>query len=439
MAEDELPRTRLEQAMRQRHMTLDDLRKRYAAIAGSELSERQAYRWIDGTLKGLPYPHSQAALEKIFEEPARRLLGPPYGTGIILPARRLEIPGLPRGHARDDWQGQLITMSAERAREFLTRAETTNVGTETLDQLADDVRRLTVAYQQEPLESLLVDMGETQRRAFELLEGRQRPTHTRDLYLMAGVASGLMARASHDLGAPHDAMTQARVAYTCADNAGHDGLKAWARGLQSLIAYWTGRFSESVRYAREGAETAALSLGTATIWLASGEARSLAAIGRFDDARAAIERATEAREHVQLDELDELGGLCTFNRPRQLYYAAEALAWAGTDSAESAERLALDALAAYEIAPTADRAFGDEAGTRCALAIARLNRGELDGAVDAMEQVLDLPVGQRTHGVAVAVEHVQRQLADSDTESRSVRELADAMHAFTTQRLALPR
>lgn len=436
MAEDELPRTRLEQAMRQRHMTLDDLRKRYAVITGNELSERQAYRWVDGTLKGLPYPHSQAALERIFEEPARRLLGPPYGTGIVLPARRLETP---RGHARDDWQGQLITMSAERAREFLTRAEATNVGTETLEQLADDVRRLTVAYQQEPLEGLLVDMGETQRRAFELLEGRQRPTHTRDLYLMAGVSSGLMARASHDLGAPHDAMTQARVAYTCADNAGHDGLKAWARGLQSLIAYWTGRFSESVRYAHEGSETAALSRGTATIWLASGEARSLAALGRFDDARAAVERAAEAREHVQLDELDELGGLCTFNRPRQLYYAAEALSWAGAGSAESTERLALDALAAYEIAPAVDRAFGDEAGTRCALAIARLSRGELEGAADAMEHVLALPVGQRTHGVAVAVEHVQHQLADSDTEARPVRELADAMHAFTTQRLALPR
>ncbi|MGH3622993.1 MAG: hypothetical protein ACRDQ5_14560 [Sciscionella sp.] len=200
-----------------------------------------------------------------------------------------------------------------------------------------------------------------------------------------------MAKASHDLGAPHDAMTQARAAYACADNAGHDGLRAWIRGLQALITYWSGRLHDSVRYTEQGAEAAARSRGTAAVWLAASQARSLAALGRISEAHAAIERATDAREHVRADELDEFGGLCTFNRPRQLYYAADALAWGGYDAAERTERLALDALDAYEQAAASDRAFGDEAGTRCALAIARIERGELDGAAHAMAPVLELP------------------------------------------------
>ncbi|MBE1574514.1 helix-turn-helix domain-containing protein [Amycolatopsis roodepoortensis] len=439
MVDSELPRTRLDQLMKQKRMTLRDLMDRYREITGTEMSERQAYRWVNGDLKKRPYAHAQAALEQIFGEAASRLLGPAVGSGLVLQASPMETIGLPPDHERYDWQRQVIARSAMRAREFLSRTEVSNVGTETLDQLTDDVRRLTVAYQQEPLEALVGDMSETQNQVFGLLEGRQRPKQSRDLYLLAGVASGLMARASHDIGASDEAMVHARAAFAAADNAGHDGLKAWVKGLQSLIAYWAGRYSDSIKYARQGGEFAERSRNTSAVWLASGEARSLAALGQFDDAREAVDRATEARELVRRDDLDDLGGFCTFNRPRQLYYAAEALAWAGSDAAASTERFALEAIAAYETAPAGDRAFGDEAGTRCALAVARIARSEFDGAADAMTEVLELPTGQRTHGVVTAVGHVQRSLAAIEAEGRALNELGDSMRAFTSQRLALPQ
>lgn len=223
MADPEIPRTRLEQLLRQRRMTVDEFRRRYCRLSATELSERQAYRWIAGELQGLPYPHAQAALEQLLGEPAPRLFGKPYGAGSPAPVRRQPIRESQRGSVRQDWQGQVVTMSAERARDFLNRAEESNVGSETIEQLADDVRRLAIAYQQQELESLLGDLVDVQDRAFGLLEGRQRPSQTQDLYMLAGVASGLMAKASHDLGASHDAMTQARAAYACADNSGHNG------------------------------------------------------------------------------------------------------------------------------------------------------------------------------------------------------------------------
>lgn len=439
MAEDELPRTRLAQLMKQQHMTVQDLRDRYREITSTELSERQAYRWLGGDMKGHPYPHSQAALEQMFGETAARLFGPPHGSGLVLQAHPHEVIALPLDPARQDWQRQVLAASAQRAREFLSRTEVPNVGSETLDQLTDDVRGLTVEYQQKPLETLLGKMSATQSEIFNLLEGRQRPPQTLDLYLLAGVASGLMARAAHDLHSPQEAMTHARAAFAAADNAGHDGLKAWAKGLQSLIAYWANRYDDSVRYAEEGSVFALRSRNTSAVWLAAGEARSLAALGRYDEARQAVDRATEAREQVRRDDLDELGGFCTFNRPRQLYYAAEALAWAGSDAAEQTEQFALEAIGAYESAPDAERAFGDEAGARCALAIARINNDEFEGAADAMTGVLALPVAQRTHGVVTAVEHVESRLASVAAEGRAIDELGDSMRSFASQRLALPQ
>lgn len=433
------PRTRLEQLLRQRHVTLEEFRKRYHRAAGSELSERQAYRWVAGELRGLPYPHAKAALERLFGEPVTRLLGPPYGTGTCLPTRRFDGGAPERGTARTDWEGQVIAMSAERARDFLTRIEASNVGSETLDQLIDDVRRLVTVYQQQPLPQLLGDLVDTQDRAFGLLEGRQRPGQTRDLYLLAGVACGLMAKASHDLGASHDALTQARAAYACADNAGHDGLRAWTRGLQALITYWSGRLDDSLRYAQLGADVAARSRGTAGVWLASSEARSLAAHNRLEDAHAALERAADARDRVQPDELDSLGGLCTFSRPRQLYYAADALAWGGEPEANHTERLALEALDAYAEAPGRDRAFGDEAGTRSALAVARVLRGEIEGAAEALAPVLELPPAQRIHGIVTSVEHVRTALHANEESGRDASELHGAIEGFTSERLALPR
>lgn len=44
-----------------------------------------------------------------------------------------ETPGTPEAGRRPDGEGQMIAMSAQRARDFLTRIEVSNVGAETLD------------------------------------------------------------------------------------------------------------------------------------------------------------------------------------------------------------------------------------------------------------------------------------------------------------------
>ncbi|MGH3569384.1 MAG: hypothetical protein ACRDRH_25855 [Pseudonocardia sp.] len=455
-------------------------------LVGGHPAEQLFHRWLCDETTGLPHPEHCTVLEALFPGySARQLFAVPEppeppeptspsapdtagredrpersGTAGLrvpdeVPARapvtglQLPNPGAvplvrhngvvtTRRAARTDWDGQVIAMSADRARDFLTRIEATNVGAETVDQLFDDLRRLVIASQQQPLATWLGDLVSAQERAFELLEGRQRPEQTRDLYLVAGLACGLMASASQELGAIHEAMTQARTGYACADNAGHDGLRAWIRGLQAAFTYWDGRPADSLRYAQLGAEVAARSLGTGSVWLTSAEARALAALNRPDEVEAALARAAEARDRVVSDDLDSLGGICTFSRPRQLYFAADALSWGGLSAATHAERVALETLDAYATAPAEERSFGHEAGTRSALAIARVFRGEVDGAAKALGPVLALPTIQRGHGIVMSVERVRTALSTVTDPGRDIVDLVGAIEAFTTERLTLP-
>jgi hypothetical protein len=81
MTEQKAPRTRLEQVLRQRHLTLEQFRKDYNRTADVDVSDRQAYRWVAGEVRGLPYPQAQATLEKMFGEPVERLFGPRTAPG----------------------------------------------------------------------------------------------------------------------------------------------------------------------------------------------------------------------------------------------------------------------------------------------------------------------------------------------------------------------
>ncbi len=59
---------------------------------------------------------------------------------------------------------------------------------------------------------------------------------------------------------------------------------------------------------------------------------------------------------------------------------------------------------------TRTRAFGDESGTRSALAVARVFLRRIDGAAEALAPVLELPPPKRIHGIVTSVEHVRTAL-----------------------------
>jgi hypothetical protein len=399
-ARDFQPRTLLEELLRRQDYTYEEVAARFEALAreigeSATLTSRHLRRLASGERSGTT-PVTRRVLQAMFGFTAHELLTPWQS----VPGNRLDIITPPKTL---DVNREMLKMAALRARKFSLESARSNLTGETMDQLQDDVATLAHAYPQLPLTDVLGRLVETQDIVFTLLEGKQPPAYTRRLLILSAVLSGLLAKASHDLSDPHAALTQSRTAFQCADNADHNGLRAWVRGLQSLITYWAGRYHESVGYAQKGQHHDSRS--TSSVWLAVSEARAWAALSNREKTIAALRRAEDAWDRVQPDEMDELGGICTFTRSRQLYYAADALAWLPEET-KAAEDYAVQAVTAYADVSHPDWSFGDEAGSRTDLALTRILRGEINGASEAMQPVLALPTERRINGILASVRKV---------------------------------
>ncbi|HXT42623.1 MAG TPA: hypothetical protein VN748_00685 [Pseudonocardiaceae bacterium] len=423
MAEPSAPRTLLEALVRQRQLSWDEAADLVVKTAKKHedvfisLSGRHLGRLARGERSGnRPNPATRRALQYTFNRPIDELLGP-YTLS--------DLPVVDESK-RGAQPSEVLTVAADRARRFLTSLQT--LSDESLQLIHDEVRDLVRAYPARPLPEILGHLVSGQETVFSLLERPQRPTHARQLYFLSAVLGGLLAKASHDLADPHAALAQSRTAWLCAEQADHDGLRAWISGLQSLICYWARRPHDSIRYAQRGAVYAQRAGNTALVWLAASEARAWGVLGNGEQARDAIERAERAWDRVHPDELDEMGGIATFSRHRQLYFAADALVWLSDESA-TAEDYAGRAVDAYSDPADPHWAFGDAAGSHAALAIARIGRAQIDGAVDALAPVLDLPAEQRINGIVHSVNRVHRALSHLPI-SATARELQERIESY---------
>lgn len=408
----------------------EDMAREIGETEIKSISERQWERWCSGELKGLPQPPARRVLEAMFGYPVEELLS----------IKRDGRPPNPAACNTDNLKG-IMGMAARKARDLILVAESANVGAETLEQIREDLIAVARDYLREPLPALLPDLIDLQDVVFRLLDNRQPPAQLRDLYLYSGVLSGMLAKASHDLGNPRWALTHARLAHVCAVNAGHIGLQGWTRGLQSLIAYWAEWPHDAVRYARMGYAEAPSLTSTTAAWLPALEARALARMGQVADARQALARARAARERVAPDELDEIGGLLTFSQPREMYYAAEtAIQLPGF--AEQAERDAAAAVVELEragLANSPEASFSDLAGARSDLALARVRRGQIDGAREALRPVLDLPPDQRIGGIVPSAMRVNIALREPELAGPLAQDLREEIEVFARHRaLSLP-
>lgn len=416
-------------------------RDRDTRLCGLSASKRTVERWWGGELKGQPQPDQSRVLEHMFGRPVAELLAqwePPAEPGPSTLTRfgdqqtaRVELTDPRNRYADLDDMGRQVAMAADRALRFAAMAEGNSLGQETLAHIQGEIARIAADYPRVPLHSLLGDLIEIQDLTHRLLEsGKAKPTQARDLYLNAALAAGMLAKASHDLGEPRSAMAQARTAYICADQADHHPMRAWVRGLQSLISYWAGRPEDAVHYATLGSREAARVSGSTGTWLACLDARAHALLGDRDAVNDAIARAEDRRERVVPDDLDDIGGILSFPEPRHLYYVAEAEVLLGQASPQ-VERNAEEAVRAYEAASRDEWAFGDEAGARTNLALSRIGGGELAGAAEAIRPVLDLPPAQRNHGIIVSARRVHDALHGSEIRTAPLaRDLRTEIEVF---------
>ncbi|MER6498378.1 hypothetical protein ABT218_02910 [Streptomyces sp. NPDC001455] len=379
------------------------------SIATATIEKRQFFRYAHGEVR-TPQTVARRVLEFMFPGiPATRLLGPaPIG-----PQPETSRSAVSRGSSVESSEYGLedvVTVAANESARFAAQAESSNVGPHTLEQMEADIRRIVGSYPNRPVGPLFHEVRALRDRAFELLEGRQPPKYTRDLYVGAGVLCGVLANASFDLGRYDAAETQARTAFLFGELAGHNGLCAWVRGLQALISYWDGRPADAVRLAESGTGFTPES-GTAHIRLESIKARAYGQLGRADDALGALSAADRLRE--RLTDADELpGGMMAFPLEKQLFYASSTHLWlAGPLHLSDAEARADESVEMFEAAPPERRRLGEMSLARMDLAMARLGRGDLDGAADQIQEVLAISARRRTESVDRRVGHFSRQLA----------------------------
>lgn len=423
------PRNRLEQQVRQSRRTVQEFCDDFTS-ASRELgrlmtvSERQAGRWMGGRLGGLPHPATCRVLEHMFGEPAEALFGPPQRDtptdqrNVVSESRPMagttgqvgnwQVPGT--GEGRDDsatTEKEVAMVAAESAR-FGQFVEQTNVGPHTLEQFRADATRIVTTYPNRPVYPIFVELRELRNRVFELLEGRQHPEQTKELYLVAGVVCGVLANASFDLGWLAAAETQARTAFLCAELAGNNALRSWVRGTQSLVAYWDDRPRQAVELASDGWRYVPES-GTARVRLAAIEARAHARLRDQRATDAALRRAERAREEVHSE--DAPGGMLAFPVAKQTLYGATARLWLGDSvNLALAEQLAAEAIELYQHDPPERRRVGELGLARLDLAVARLGQHNLEGAAEEIEEVLALATRRRTDSVVRRLRQVASAL-----------------------------
>ncbi|WP_351233760.1 XRE family transcriptional regulator [Streptomyces sp. NPDC002133] len=282
-------------------------------------------------------------------------------------------------------RGDRLAEDAVRSADFARFIAQRNVDEFVVEQLEADVGRLARTYVSHPLMEQYVEIRRLRDGVFDLLRGRQDPRQTTDLYLSASRLCGLSAHVCLDLGDYDSAATHARTARACAEAAGHEGMLAWVRAVESLIAYWTGRYEQAARLAQAGRRhRAGGSIGTR---LASLEARALAIVGDSAGALAALSDAERSREAVS--DRDEAPGVFDFPVAKQFAYAGTTLlAVGGQERVQKAIVSAETAIRLYRSADGDDQSVGDLFASHLDLTHGHLLLGDLDGAEEMLDFVL---------------------------------------------------
>lgn len=258
--------------------------------------------------------------------------------------------------------------------------------------------------------------------AIPLSEQTRRPSDLADLYLVAGQSSALMASIAFDLGEWRSSAPLARAATSYAELAGDSSLQAWTLGLQATLANWRNDPSVALELIDRGLSLAPQ--GAPRYRLRYIASRTHALTGDISAAAEVLIRAQDDRADADghRDTLQhEIRGEFEFGDARAAACACSA--WLDLGNGDEAEQYAQDALASYLAIPETTRPFSQSNGARIDMATARLMRGELDGASDALEDVFALTSDRRNASLSGRLKRVKETLLAAQwvTDSAAIR------------------
>jgi tetratricopeptide (TPR) repeat protein len=318
---------------------------------------------------------------------------------------------------------ELIMMAARESADYGRRHGKSNVHPANLEQLRADVRELAIDFVSVPPVPVVLRARILRDQTFDLLDGRQWPQYTRDLYSLAGQLCGLLAVASGDFFGRYDAaVTQCRTGWLCAEMADRNELRSWIRALQSGVAFWSGRWAEAATLAHnagENARTAPSAMRAAAL-----EARALARLNDGDGVRRAVAESETARD---LPASEDAVGVMGFSETNRVRRAGTAFLWLGDHAA--AQRHLEEALASYE--RDDPDAYAHLTVARMDLASARLAASDIEGAADSLRPVLATVPERRLAGAARRTSSLRALLTRPEyRDSQAAQDLAVQLEQF---------
>lgn len=404
------------------------------SLANTYPSEPTFRRWLAGRIKYLPHAEHCAVLEAMLPEWRAADLFEPH-----IPPRDAGSTTAVLADTLDDvdaFQSNLLTGStnlecavtdaADESVNFLTWVEASNMGDLTMEQMCTEARNIAQSYLKVPTPSLFERTRRLRNRAFQLLSGRQKPAHSRELYHVAGWSLTILAWMSTDLNNPRAAEEHLRTAWMCAENADHDVLRAWVRATQHTAAFWQADFVRASRYARDSLRYAADC--SAELFLTSALALDIARYGDREGAREVLTHASRVTDRLA-DHTDEIGGpfACSTDRTGG-FWSDTQLSLGDAGQALSA---AEDALVIFETTPPTHRNIGSERMARCQQVKAQLMLGELDGAWEALMPILDTATEYRVKPLIQRVSEISTLAANSQWGNVCVAgEIKEAISVF---------
>ena len=389
-------------------MTQEEFREKYATAAAQLYRETRdrafssaaapatmtVYRWASG-MTGMPRSPAPKILERMFNTPARQLFAPCTDS----PTNTTIEPAFDESELR---------MTAKEAASHAGDAASQILPDLTLDQIEDDLIRLIRANSATPPHLVYIQGKEILALSRIMLDRTQILSQRRRLYLVAGQSAALLGGCSFDLGSISTAIELMRASALYGQVAEHGPLQAYAHGYLAILAYWSSNPSQALRMVQTAQRFPDVG-DVGQLRLAAIEARVYGHLGKPVEAERAI-RASLEPGNGRRDEIhDGVGGEFAFN--------AERIAMSNSSTylllrdGTGAEESALHSLELIEQAPigSTPRPIGPQASAD--LAMARLLRRDLDGAIDALEPVFDLPREWRGAGLVDRVNAVRTELA----------------------------
>jgi tetratricopeptide (TPR) repeat protein len=155
-------------------------------------------------------------------------------------------------------------------------------------------------------------------------------------------------------------------------------------------------------------------------------------LGNLEETTRCVRAAADARESATADTLhDEIGGVFGFNDAKSHYYAGATYIHLGqADPALNATRQAVEL---YTNGPADQRSYGAESLARIDSAMAHLLKGSLDGAIDALQPVLALPVDNRIAQLDKRLTSVRHRIAyPAFRDAQEAHDLDERIEEFCT-------